>query len=60
MVLLDESGAVVRDAKLWCDVEAAEEARIISVSGGFVYVSPPSPPCFPVLPPLPDSSFVPL
>jgi xylulokinase len=38
MVLLDETGSVVRDAKLWCDVEAAAEAAYISESSGFCYV----------------------
>ncbi len=30
MVALDESGQVIRPAKLWCDVEAAAEAEILS------------------------------
>ena len=30
MVALDKTGQVIRPAKLWCDVEAAEEAGILS------------------------------
>eukprot|EP00951_Prasinocladus_malaysianus_P037183 scaffold397539_cov52-Prasinocladus_malaysianus.AAC.1 len=37
MVLLDESATVLRDAKLWCDVEAADEAKQISEAAGISY-----------------------
>lgn len=39
MVLLDEEFQVIRNAKLWCDVEAAKEAEEISRQSGVSYVS---------------------
>jgi len=43
MVLLDADGGVVRNAKLWCDVEAAKEAAEISKASGHCYVRSPVP-----------------
>lgn len=38
MVTLDELGNVVRPAKLWCDVESDEEARVLSQMLGWTLV----------------------
>lgn len=35
---LDESGEVIRPAKLWCDVESADEAKELSAAYGFQLV----------------------
>ena len=38
MVALDEGGKVIRPAKLWCDVESADEAKELSAAYGFELV----------------------